>query len=78
MLRRVKTDKGIISDLPEKLEQIDYVAISKKQTVLYRQQVEQLAHKLQEVSGIERRGLVLASITKVSHAQGNQLYLQLS
>lgn len=65
MLRRVKTDKSIISDLPDKLEQIDYVSISKKQTVLYRQQVEQLARKLQEVSGIERRGLVLASLTRL-------------
>ena len=35
MLRRVKTDKSIISDLPEKLEQVDYVNISKKQAVLY-------------------------------------------
>ena len=67
MLRRVKTDKSIISDLPDKLEQIDYVSISKKQTVLYRQQVEELARKLQEKSNssIERRGLVLASLTKL-------------
>lgn len=65
MLRRVKTDKSIISDLPDKLEQIDYVSISKKQTVLYRQQVDQLARKLQETAGIERRGLVLASLTRL-------------
>ena len=65
MLRRVKTDKSIISDLPDKLEQIDYVSISKKQTVLYRQQVEQLARKLQETNGMERRGLVLASLTRL-------------
>lgn len=65
MLRRVKTDKSIIQDLPDKLEQIDYVSISKKQTVLYRQQVEQLAQKLAEARpGIERRGLVLAALTK--------------
>ena len=67
MLRRVKTDRSIISDLPDKLEQIDYVSISKKQTVLYRQQVEELARKLQEKENgsIERRGLVLASLTKL-------------
>ncbi len=39
MLRRVKTDKKIISDLPEKLESVDYVALSRKQVVLYRKAV---------------------------------------
>ena len=65
MLRRVKTDKEIISDLPDKLEQVDYVGLSKKQTVLYRKYVAELAEKLEELSGIQRRGLVLASLTKL-------------
>lgn len=65
MLRRVKTDKSIISDLPEKLEQIDYVSFSKKQAVLYRKYVAELASKIEEVDGIGRRGLVLASLTKL-------------
>ena len=65
MLRRVKTDKKIISDLPEKLEQVDYVNISKKQAVLYRKYVSELAAKLEEAEGMERRGLVLASLTKL-------------
>lgn len=65
MLRRVKTDKEIISDLPEKLEQVDYVGLSKKQTVLYRKYVAELADKLEVLSGMERRGLVLASLTKL-------------
>ncbi len=65
MLRRVKTDKAIISDLPDKLEQIDYVGLSKKQTVLYRKYVAELAEKLQESDGMKRKGLVLASLTKL-------------
>lgn len=65
MLRRVKTDKAIISDLPDKLEQIDYVGLSKKQTVLYRKYVAELADKLEELDGMKRRGLVLASLTKL-------------
>lgn len=65
MLRRVKTDKAIISDLPDKLEEIDYVGLSKKQTVLYRKYVAELAEKLQESDGMKRRGLVLASLTKL-------------
>lgn len=65
MLRRVKTDKNIISDLPDKLERIEYVSLSKKQTVLYRKYVSELADKIGELSGMERRGLVLASLIKL-------------
>lgn len=65
MLRRVKTDKSIISDLPDKLEQIDYVDISKKQKVLYRKYVSELSSKLEGLEGMEKRGLVLASLTKL-------------
>lgn len=65
LLRRVKTDKTIISDLPDKLEQIDYVGLSKKQTVLYRKYVAELAEKLEKLDGMKRRGLVLASLTKL-------------
>ena len=65
MLRRVKTDKKIISDLPDKLEKVDYVDISKKQAVLYRKYVSDLAVKLEEADGMERRGLVLGSLTKL-------------
>ena len=66
ILRRVKTDKSIIADLPEKLEQIDYVGLSKKQIVLYRRQVSELEKALSaEQTGMKRRGLVLASILKL-------------
>ncbi|MBR4759836.1 MAG: DEAD/DEAH box helicase [Lachnospiraceae bacterium] len=72
MLRRVKTDKSIISDLPDKLEQIDYVDLSKKQTVLYRKYVADVAKKLEmadtpgmKMSGMERRGLILASLIRL-------------
>lgn len=65
LLRRLKTDKSIISDLPEKLEVIDYVSLSKQQVVLYRRCTEDLAQKIMESEGIERRGLVLAALTKL-------------
>ncbi|MBQ1410293.1 MAG: DEAD/DEAH box helicase [Oscillospiraceae bacterium] len=60
LLRRVKTDKRIISDLPEKLEQTDYVELSAKQTVLYRKLLAQTQERLLNSEGIERKGLVLA------------------
>ena len=65
LLRRVKTDKRIISDLPEKLETVDYVSLSKKQVVLYRKLVADMEQKLLTSSGMERRGLVLAAISKL-------------
>lgn len=64
ILRRLKTDKSIIADLPEKAEVKDYVKLSKKQTALYSKVVEELEKKLYEVEGMKRRGLVLASIMK--------------
>ena len=67
ILRRLKTDQTIISDLPDKLEQVDYVSLSKKQIVLYRRQVKILEEILSDdgISGMKRRGIVLATITKL-------------
>ena len=65
ILRRLKTDKSIISDLPDKMEQIDYVQLSRKQVILYRNQVSDLERKIQEADGLQRRGLILAAITKL-------------
>ena len=56
MLRRVKTDKKVIADLPEKLEKIDYVTMSRKQVVLYRRVVSELEQTLGEVDGMEAPG----------------------
>lgn len=69
MLRRLKTDKSIISDLPEKMEMTDYVTLSKKQRVLYKKYVDDLAKLLgktkQNEDPMKRRGLVLASLLKL-------------
>lgn len=65
LLRRVKTDKSIISDLPDKLEIIEHIGMTKKQVVLYRKVVAGLERRLRESEGIERRGLVLAALTKL-------------
>jgi len=65
MLRRVKTDKRIIADLPEKLEMTEHVSLSKKQAVLYRKAVADMARRLEDVEGIGRKGLVLSTIMKL-------------
>ena len=65
MLRRLKTDKTIISDPPEKLESDEYVTLSKQQVVLYRKLIADMEEKIKESEGMERRGLVLSTITKL-------------
>ena len=62
LLRRVKTDRRIISDLPDKLERVDHVEMSKKQIVLYRDLLKKTENKLLSSEGMERRGLVLSLI----------------
>lgn len=65
ILRRLKTDKSIISDLPEKIEMKTYSALTKKQAVLYNKLVNELKEKLESTDeGIERKGLILSSIIK--------------
>ena len=65
MLRRVKTDKKIIADLPEKIESVDYVPLTKKQIVLYRKVVAEMERLVTEVEGIKRSGIILTTIMKL-------------
>jgi superfamily II DNA or RNA helicase len=65
ILRRLKTDRAIISDLPDKVEFKTYASLSKRQTVIYGNLVDELREKLASTSGgIDRKGLILASILK--------------
>lgn len=60
LLRRVKSDKKVIADLPDKLEQTDYAELSAKQAVLYRKLLSETQDRLLSSDGIERKGLVLS------------------
>ena len=64
ILRRLKTDKSVIADLPDKTEVKAYCPLSRKQAALYQQAVEELAEQLETADGIERRGLVLAVLMR--------------
>ena len=65
ILRRLKTDKTVISDLPDKIEMKTYAELSRKQVVLYQDLVKQLRQVLEEQpDGIRRKGLILASLMK--------------
>ncbi len=63
-LRRLKTDKSVISDLPDKIEMKTYAALSKKQIVLYKKLVNDIRRGLEELAGIQRKGIILASLIK--------------
>ncbi|GHV26561.1 hypothetical protein FACS1894167_00070 [Synergistales bacterium] len=64
VLRRLKTDKSVISDLPDKIEVKAFTELTKKQVVLYGALVKDIESALRDASGIARKGLVLASIMK--------------
>ncbi len=65
ILRRLKTDKSIISDLPDKTEVKAFCPLSRKQAALYRQAVDELARQLEDVDGMQRRGIVLAFLMRL-------------
>ena len=64
VLRRLKTDKTVIADLPGKTEMTAFCSLSKRQAALYQQSVQQLAKAIATTSGIERRGLVLGYLMR--------------
>lgn len=64
ILRRLKTDESVISDLPAKTEVTAHCLLQKPQAALYQKAVGELAQALEERSGIERRGVVLAFLTR--------------
>jgi non-specific serine/threonine protein kinase len=65
ILRRVKTDRSIISDLPGKLEMEVLCNLTAEQASLYQAVVEDMMARIESSDGIERRGLVLATMTKL-------------
>ncbi len=65
LLRRVKTDKNIIKDLPDKIESKQYCNLSKEQASLYEAVVKDVDQQLDEAEGIARQGLMLATLMKL-------------
>jgi SNF2 family DNA or RNA helicase len=65
ILRRLKTDQSIIKDLPDKVEQKLYCNLTKEQASLYEAVVKDVEEKIQTLEGIQRKGLILATLTKL-------------
>jgi SNF2 family DNA or RNA helicase len=65
ILRRLKTDKKIIGDLPDKIELKVFCNLTKEQASIYEAVVENMLEKIESTEGIERKGLVLATLMKL-------------
>jgi SNF2 family DNA or RNA helicase len=65
ILRRLKSDKSIISDLPEKNEMKVFCTLTREQASLYQAVVDDAEAALQKAEGIARKGVVLATLTKL-------------
>jgi SNF2 family DNA or RNA helicase/intein/homing endonuclease len=65
ILRRLKTDREIIQDLPEKQEMTVFCGLSAEQAKLYQQIVEQSLADIDAAEGLQRRGMILALLIKL-------------
>lgn len=65
ILRRLKTDRRIIQDLPEKQEINDFCGLTIAQADLYQQLVDQTLATIDVATGIQRKGMILALLTKL-------------
>ncbi|TQF65734.1 DEAD/DEAH box helicase [Rhodococcus spelaei] len=65
VLRRVKTDPEVISDLPDKFEMTVRANLTVEQAALYKAVVEDMVAKLREAEGVARKGVVLAALTRL-------------
>ena len=63
VLRRLKTDKSVISDLPEKVVLDEYCYLSKTQAALYESTLNSIMGQISEAQGINRRGMIFKLIT---------------
>jgi len=82
ILRRLKSDRSVIADLPEKTETVRFCNLTTAQVRLYKKVVDNLARGLESLAqGMERRGLVLQTLTRLkqvcnhpSQLTGDQQY----
>jgi superfamily II DNA or RNA helicase len=75
ILRRLKTDKQIIGDLPEKIEMRVDCNLTKEQASLYEAVVEEMLRKAAQVEGIERSGVILAALVKLKQVCNHPAHL---
>jgi non-specific serine/threonine protein kinase len=65
ILRRLKTDRTIVPDLPEKMEMNELCTLTKEQVTLYQAVVDDMLRRIEEAEGISRKGLVLTAMLRL-------------
>ncbi|MCU0722336.1 MAG: DEAD/DEAH box helicase [Planctomycetes bacterium] len=65
ILRRLKTDRSVVSDLPEKMEMKVYCPLTAEQATLYAAVLRDLEAEMRDAEGIRRRGIILAALSKL-------------
>jgi len=65
ILRRLKTDRSVIADLPEKMEMKVFCTLTREQASLYQAVLSDAEKAIAEVEGIQRKGVVLATLSKL-------------
>ncbi len=75
VLRRLKTDRSIISDLPEKLEMKVWCTLTPEQAKLYEAVVNDMLHRIDGAEGIQRRGNVMATMTRLKQICNHPAHL---
>ena len=65
ILRRLKTDRTIVPDLPEKMEMNELCTLTKEQVTLYQAVVDDMLRRIDEADGIARKGLVLTAMLRL-------------
>jgi SNF2 family DNA or RNA helicase len=65
VLRRLKSDRSIITDLPDKIETTERCPLTREQATLYRAVVDDMLERADEADGIKRRGLVLSGLMRL-------------
>lgn len=65
ILRRLKTDPNVVSDLPEKIETRSFCTLTKSQVALYHKTLDKMKQDLEQSDGMARRGIVLQSLMRL-------------
>ncbi len=76
ILRRLKTDRNIIQDLPEKNEMPVFCGLTPQQASLYQSLVNQSLEDIESAAGIERHGKILALLVKLKQVCNHPILLQ--
>ncbi|MEV4397747.1 DEAD/DEAH box helicase [Nonomuraea sp. NPDC049607] len=75
ILRRLKTDRSVISDLPEKMEVKEWCPLTPEQATLYQAVVDDMLARIDDSEGIERRGLVLSAMARLKQVCNHPAHL---